>query len=145
MGALQLIYYITLTTFCPSYRDTLNLSQLIDERDVILNSLEMAEIQYINSFRLSTPASSINDLEIPEEISEAGPATTSLKQQISGPKALHGHSVSETLIFAMFVPSYEYCSEREHVTLRNVMSMATLRQLLTLHHLPITNFVTCGE
>ncbi|GJJ09404.1 hypothetical protein Clacol_003626 [Clathrus columnatus] len=67
--------------------DTSLLARLIQERDVILNNLEVAEIQYINSFQLSTPIPSIADYEIPEP-----PPTVSadFKQRISRPKALRG-------------------------------------------------------
>ncbi|KZT30913.1 hypothetical protein NEOLEDRAFT_1053480 [Neolentinus lepideus HHB14362 ss-1] len=46
-----------------SIGDTQNLALLIDERDEILENLEIAETRYISSFRLSTPDPSIADLE----------------------------------------------------------------------------------
>ena len=42
-------------------RDTTHLAVLIDERDEILEQLEIAETKYINSFKLSTPDPSIAD------------------------------------------------------------------------------------
>ncbi|KIJ45476.1 hypothetical protein M422DRAFT_59699 [Sphaerobolus stellatus SS14] len=73
--------------------DTYRLSELVDERDLILNHLELAEIQYIKSFRQSTPSSSVADLEVPEEIPEP---STNIKLQISRPKALGGSSKSRS-------------------------------------------------
>ncbi|KAL1737632.1 hypothetical protein HDZ31DRAFT_79013 [Schizophyllum fasciatum] len=43
--------------------DTQQLALLIEERDEILESLEIAETRYINSFRISTPDPSIVDLQ----------------------------------------------------------------------------------
>ncbi|KAJ7482288.1 hypothetical protein B0H11DRAFT_2193371 [Mycena galericulata] len=45
--------------------DTQRLALLIDERDEILENLEIAETRYISSFRLSTPDPSIADYEAP--------------------------------------------------------------------------------
>ena len=47
----------SLLTLCCS--ETGPLSQLIDERDDILNNLEIAETRYITSFSISTPEQSI--------------------------------------------------------------------------------------
>ena len=43
--------------------DTHNLALLIEERDEILENLEVAETRYISSFKISTPDPSIADLE----------------------------------------------------------------------------------
>ncbi|KZW00653.1 hypothetical protein EXIGLDRAFT_666997 [Exidia glandulosa HHB12029] len=43
--------------------ETARLAQLIDERDIILNHLEVAETRYINSFALSTPVQSLAEPE----------------------------------------------------------------------------------
>ncbi|CDO75477.1 hypothetical protein BN946_scf184935.g13 [Trametes cinnabarina] len=48
-----------------SIGDTGHLALLIDERDEILENLEVAETKYINSFRLTTPDPSIADWEPP--------------------------------------------------------------------------------
>ncbi|KAJ7938158.1 hypothetical protein B0H13DRAFT_2301727 [Mycena leptocephala] len=45
--------------------DTQRLALLIDERDEILENLEIAETRYISSFRLTTPDPSIADFEPP--------------------------------------------------------------------------------
>ncbi|KAJ7223061.1 hypothetical protein GGX14DRAFT_426660 [Mycena pura] len=45
--------------------DTQRLALLIDERDEILENLEIAETRYISSFRISTPDPSIADFEPP--------------------------------------------------------------------------------
>ncbi|EPQ60336.1 hypothetical protein GLOTRDRAFT_52392 [Gloeophyllum trabeum ATCC 11539] len=50
-----------------SIGDTRNLAMLIEERDEILENLEIAETKYISSFRLSTPDPSIADLEPTKE------------------------------------------------------------------------------
>jgi calcium permeable stress-gated cation channel len=41
--------------------DTRRLALLIEERDVILEQLEIAETKYISSFRITTPEPSIAD------------------------------------------------------------------------------------
>ncbi|KAI0669781.1 hypothetical protein C8Q78DRAFT_976437 [Trametes maxima] len=48
-----------------SVGDTGHLALLIDERDEVLENLEVAETKYINSFRLTTPDPSIADWEPP--------------------------------------------------------------------------------
>ncbi|KAI9065843.1 hypothetical protein FKP32DRAFT_1566891 [Trametes sanguinea] len=48
-----------------SIGDTGHLALLIDERDEVLENLEIAETKYINSFRLTTPDPSIADWEPP--------------------------------------------------------------------------------
>lgn len=45
--------------------DTQGLALLIDERDEILENLEIAETRYIGSFRVTTPDPSIADYEPP--------------------------------------------------------------------------------
>jgi hypothetical protein len=42
--------------------DTRRLALLIEERDLILEQLEIAETKYISSFRITTPEPSIADL-----------------------------------------------------------------------------------
>jgi hypothetical protein len=76
-------------------RDTEQLAYLIDERDEILENLEIAETRYITSFKKSTPDPSIADLElpIPETIPEhpaedRGPQNG--KPLISRPRPLNG-------------------------------------------------------
>ncbi|THV01445.1 hypothetical protein K435DRAFT_750308 [Dendrothele bispora CBS 962.96] len=64
--------------------DTHQLALLIDERDEILDSLEIAEAKYINSFRLTTPDPSIADFEPPEPRDPDRP-------YISRPKPLGGN------------------------------------------------------
>ncbi|KAF7979445.1 hypothetical protein HWV62_42598 [Athelia sp. TMB] len=67
-----------------SVSGTHQLALLIDDRDEILENLEIAETQYIASFRLSTPDPSIADLEPPilEENKD--------RPYISRPRALAG-------------------------------------------------------
>ncbi|KAI8990545.1 hypothetical protein BD414DRAFT_413825 [Trametes punicea] len=57
-----------------SVGDTGHLALLIDERDEVLENLEVAETRYINSFRLTTPDPSISDWEppVPPPVEEAG-------------------------------------------------------------------------
>ena len=67
-----------------SIGDTQRLALLIDERDEILENLEMAETRYIASFRLSTPDPSIADFQMqPIEENKNRP-------YISHPRALAG-------------------------------------------------------
>lgn len=74
--------------------DTQHLSLLIDERDFILNKLEIAETRYISSFRISTPEPSL--LSNPPVPRQAPPPEDGddLKRQISRPQALAGYRVS---------------------------------------------------
>ncbi|KAG6919045.1 hypothetical protein DXG01_009755 [Tephrocybe rancida] len=51
-----------------SIGDTHSLALLIDERDEILENLEIAETRYIGSFRITTPDPSIMDFQPPAEI-----------------------------------------------------------------------------
>ena len=70
-----------------SHSDTEHLALLIDERDDILDHLEMAETRYIASFRTSTPTSSIADFELqPTGTSSGIPA----RPEISRPMPLAG-------------------------------------------------------
>lgn len=66
--------------------ETGRLAQLIDERDEILNNLELAETKYINSFQLSTPVQSLSDLATTEE------GSAGHKYRISRPRALMPYS-----------------------------------------------------
>jgi hypothetical protein len=67
--------------------DTHGLALLIEERDEILENLEVAETRYISSFKISTPDPSIADLDIPvpppSEEEQSRP-------HISRPRALGG-------------------------------------------------------
>jgi hypothetical protein len=73
--------------FTKRYSDTEHLAFLIDERDDILDHLEMAETRYIASFRMSTPDPSIADFEIqPSGTSSGVPA----RPEISRPMPLAG-------------------------------------------------------
>lgn len=62
---------------------------MIEERDYILQQLEMAETKYISSFRLATPDASMADLSAPPEEEHGG-----LKMRISRPRALGGSKAS---------------------------------------------------
>lgn len=74
-------------------RDTQHLALLIDERDEVLENLEIAETRYISSFRTSTPDPSIADLEIPHPEPERIAETSESKNghpEISRPRPLNG-------------------------------------------------------
>jgi calcium permeable stress-gated cation channel len=64
-------------------RDTQQLALLIEERDEILENLEIAETRYISSFRLTTPDPSIADFQ-PRPPPEEEPP----RPYISRPRAL---------------------------------------------------------
>jgi len=49
------------------HSDTQHLAIFIDERDEILENLEIAETRYISSFRLTTPDPSIIDYQPPAQ------------------------------------------------------------------------------
>ncbi|KAJ6542659.1 hypothetical protein B0H19DRAFT_957413 [Mycena capillaripes] len=67
--------------------DTERLALLIDERDEILENLEIAEARYISSFRLTTPDPSIADFEPPSPKDSSRP-------YISHPQPLRNTSTS---------------------------------------------------
>ncbi|KAG2358227.1 hypothetical protein BDR07DRAFT_1418255 [Suillus spraguei] len=67
--------------------DTHNLALLIEERDEILDNLEIAETTYISSFKISTPDPSIADLEIP---APSGIEETPSRPHIGRPRVLVG-------------------------------------------------------
>ena len=68
-------------------RDTQHLALLIDERDQILENLEIAETRYISSFRLTTPDPSIADLQ------PRPPPEEPTRPYISRPRVLGGITV----------------------------------------------------
>lgn len=116
-------------------RDTQHLALLIDERDEILENLEIAETRYISSFRLTTPDPSIADYE-PQ------PPQDPNRPHISRPKALGGSKVCTN---ALLTQAFSNRRCRCHV---NVLSTAPsphppspLPRLLPL--LNITNCVAC--
>lgn len=65
---------------------------LIEERDEILENLEIAEARYVQSFRLSTPDPSIADFQLPPVPEKDGD-----RPIISRPKALAGNAVCDRL------------------------------------------------
>lgn len=67
--------------------DTHNLALLIEERDEILEHLEVAETRYISSFKISTPDPSIADLEV---LAPSGSGETPSRPHIGRPRALVG-------------------------------------------------------
>ncbi|KAI0319045.1 hypothetical protein OF83DRAFT_1170563 [Amylostereum chailletii] len=69
-----------------SIGDTERLALLIEERDTILEHLEIAETKYVMSFRLSTPEPSIADFEPPGRMSSNREIDGN--PRISRPKAL---------------------------------------------------------
>ncbi|KAI0698409.1 hypothetical protein C8T65DRAFT_660659 [Cerioporus squamosus] len=69
--------------------DTTHLALLIDERDEVLEHLEVAETKYIQSFRLSTPDPSIADWEPPVPPPKDEPHTPP-RPAISRPRPLMG-------------------------------------------------------
>lgn len=75
----------TLTDFIS---DTQRLAMLIDERDEVLEELEIAETKYIRSFRLTTPDPSILSFEPPIPTDPSRP-------YISRPKPLHNSRVCD--------------------------------------------------
>lgn len=74
------------------YRDTSHLAILIEDRDEILEKLEIAETRYINSFKLTTPEPSIDYLPSTIPVSDQPPPVPP-KPDISRPRPL-GAAVS---------------------------------------------------
>ena len=90
MNLLQTSAYSVVLTRLVS--DTTHLALLIDERDEVLENLEIAETKYIQSFRLSTPDPSIADWEPP--VAPHTDPGTSMRPEISRPKPLSSATVS---------------------------------------------------
>lgn len=109
--------------------ETSHLSQLIQERDIILNNLEVAEVQYINSFQLSTPFPSITDYEAPT-LPPLG--TSDLKRHISRPKALRGsirrHTPHERHPHALGSTPTTYLAPSSFYKLRDIRTSQLLPQ-----------------
>jgi hypothetical protein len=76
--------------------DTRNLALLIEERDEILDNLEVAETRYISSFKISTPDPSIADLEIP---APSGSEEAPSRPHIGRPRALVGSVITSVYHF----------------------------------------------
>ena len=76
-------------------RDTAQLALLIDERDEILENLEVAEAKYVQSFRLSTPDPSIADFE-PHLSTIAEEPGSSTRPVVSRPRPLAGQVCAES-------------------------------------------------
>ena len=72
--------------------DTQRLALLIEERDIILEQLEIAETKYISSFRITTPDPSLLDLNAP-------PADTDGIAYISRPRVLGGTDARRVCTF----------------------------------------------
>ncbi len=73
--------------------DTQRLALLIEERDIILEQLEIAETKYISSFRMTTPDPSFVDLN-------AAPAgDTDGIAYISRPRVLGGSNARRVCTF----------------------------------------------
>ncbi|KAI9511899.1 hypothetical protein F5148DRAFT_974431 [Russula earlei] len=68
--------------------DTRRLALLIEERDVILEQLEIAETKYISSFRITTPEPSIADLNPPPTRDSEGIAYISRPRVLTGSSAV---------------------------------------------------------
>ncbi|KAI0041903.1 hypothetical protein FA95DRAFT_1610643, partial [Auriscalpium vulgare] len=73
-----------------SIGDTQRLALMIEERDEILENLEIAETKYISSFRVSTPEPSIADMDPPPASESDG------RPNISRPMPLGGSSSQGT-------------------------------------------------
>lgn len=86
---------------CCGSRDTTHLALLIDERDEILENLEIAETKYINSFKLSTPDPSIADFYPAGRPPPEQPPLVPPKPEISRPRPL-GNPVG-FIFFSMYV------------------------------------------
>ena len=70
---------------------------LIEERDRVLDQLEVAETRYVSSFKISTPDPSLADMPIPQPPPKDDDELGALKRTISRPRALIGSSsVSRT-------------------------------------------------
>jgi hypothetical protein len=73
--------------------DTQRLAMLIEERDIILEHLEIAETKYISSFRITTPDPSLLDLNA------APPGDSDGIAYISRPRVLGGTSPRRVCTF----------------------------------------------
>ena len=97
--SLFTIVYVSLsgssvrTTEQDRLSDTQRLAMLIEDRDIILEQLEIAETKYISSFRVTTPDPSLIDLNA------APPGDTDGIAYISRPKVLGGSAARRVCTF----------------------------------------------
>ncbi|KAJ7058112.1 hypothetical protein C8F01DRAFT_1149575 [Mycena amicta] len=102
--------------------DTQRLALLIDERDEILENLEIAEARYISSFRITTPEPSVADFEatIPQDpdrpyISHPQPLRNPSTRRPRRKRSLNPAFASSSLSPTSFVaPSVYYKLNRVH-------------------------------
>jgi calcium permeable stress-gated cation channel len=83
---------------------------LIDERDAILENLEIAETRYINSFRLTTPEPSIADYQPPKQDSQK--PHISLPKKLSAQRRANPAYGSSSLTPTSFVAPTQFYSLR---------------------------------
>ena len=81
------------TTYHGPLSDTQRLALLIEERDIILEQLEIAETKYISSFRVTTPDPSLVDLNAAPAVDGDGIA------YISRPRVLGGAAARRVCTF----------------------------------------------
>jgi hypothetical protein len=127
------VYHIRVNQLCS---DTHNLAFLIDERDEILENLEIAETRYISSFKLSTPEPSIADFQ-PQP-----PPADPNRPQISRPRAL-GVSLYLYTISADHLFCFQNSLVVEGERTIPPMQLPPLHRPLSLHHPNITCFEGC--
>jgi hypothetical protein len=83
--------------------DTRRLALLIEERDIILEQLEIAETKYISSFRITTPEPSIADLNLTSGRDAEGIAYISRPRVLGG--TVRPHLFDDLVILFMELPS----------------------------------------
>lgn len=113
--------------------DTHNLALLIEERDEILDNLEVAETRYISSFKISTPDPSIADLEV---LAPSGSEETPSKPHIGRPRALVGSvivSMYRFISLGLTVASRETVHAIGDTTQRRLTRLLLLPRLWPRH------------
>jgi hypothetical protein len=115
--------------------DTQRLALLIEERDIILEQLEIAEAKYISSFRVTTPDPSLLDLNAP-------PTDTDGIAYISRPKVLGGTAARRVctfylldVLFLIRLPSKQAAGGEGVATLPMGLLLSPLRRM---SRLPVT-------
>ncbi|KAF8640641.1 hypothetical protein AX17_000298 [Amanita inopinata Kibby_2008] len=109
-----------------SIGDTQQLALLIDDRDVILENLEIAETKYTRSFRITTPDPSVLDFEL------SIPPSTSGRPYISTPRPLGTYrmrgqrrrAINRALASSSLAPT-SFVAPSQYYKLRNIRGVSS--------------------
>ncbi|KAM6498584.1 hypothetical protein JOM56_006532 [Amanita muscaria] len=109
-----------------SIGDTQHLARLIDERDAILENLEIAESKYITSFRITTPDPSVLDLELPVPPPNPERPYISLPRPLGTQKRYpRGRRVVNRALASSSLAPISFVAPSQYYKLRNIHAFST--------------------